>query len=258
MARSTDGSAADNGLHNASLAPLNGSNGPFTIVLWFKPANLTQSQKYILQEKDTAVADAQYAVIWEYVDNQIEFFSDGFTGTDPRTGSGITLADTNWHHLAYRKAASGASEWAYFLDGVKTVISASINFTLPGTLSQIVLFESFSGTTPTVGNQINAALADVAFFTVSLSDERIAALADAYAVRGLGIRPAAHWELIGRYSPELDVWGNGNLTVRGTVSVTDHPRIIYPVAQPMGRIKAAAAAGVPYQPWFLRAPVLAQ
>ena len=94
----------------------------FTIVSWFKAANLTQSNTYLMQYRDDST---QWGVIWEYVNNQVEFFASSYTGSNPRTGSGITIGDTNLHHIAYRY---NGTAWSYFLDGVETVINASITF----------------------------------------------------------------------------------------------------------------------------------
>lgn len=99
----------------------------FTIEGWFKPANLTQTNKFatFFGSNDGA---SHWDTIWEFTNNQIEFYSFGYSGLDPRTGSGITLSDTNWHHIAY---IYNGTNWSYSLDGVNTVINANITFSLP-------------------------------------------------------------------------------------------------------------------------------
>lgn len=95
----------------------------FTVSLWFKPTNLTQTNKYVLEKYSTA---NRYAVLWEYVDNSLEFWSLGFTGSDPRTGSQILLSDTNWHHIVY---SYDGTTWAGYLDGAP-VFSVARTFAL--------------------------------------------------------------------------------------------------------------------------------
>jgi hypothetical protein len=57
----------------------------FTIALWFKSDNTSQSQKYIYTKNIAGGGGFQYALIYEYVDNTIEFFggstNQGHTGT---------------------------------------------------------------------------------------------------------------------------------------------------------------------------------
>ncbi|MEK7165200.1 MAG: LamG-like jellyroll fold domain-containing protein, partial [Patescibacteria group bacterium] len=54
----------------------------FSISLWVKPANLTQTNKYILSKPKTAtINDNTYSLLWEYTNNQVEFYSNDYTGT---------------------------------------------------------------------------------------------------------------------------------------------------------------------------------
>lgn len=74
-------------------------NNNFTIEFWFKTQSVSQTQKYIFSKGGSS---NQYAIIYEYVDNQMEFYSfGGSTGADPRNVSQIAINDTNWHHIAY-------------------------------------------------------------------------------------------------------------------------------------------------------------
>jgi len=216
MARKADG--AGNYLRSTAIEPLKGSAGPFTVALWFRATNNSQTNTYVVNT-GSATFDV-FAVLYEYVNNTIEFFASGYSGTNPRTNSGIVVADTAWHHIAYRKAASGISTWDKFLDGVKTSINTSVAFTLSTTTSTFALFDATAalGAAPS-----KASLADVAIFNTSLSDDDIAALA-AGAALPHQFGPAFNWPLWGADSPEMNLVGGGaTLTITGTVAAVDGP-----------------------------------
>lgn len=215
-----------------------GSNGPFTIMLWFKPADLTQIEKYLLFN-GRAGANNQWALLWEYAANQVEFFST-VAGNDPRAGSGITLSDTNWHHIAYRKAAAGASEWAKFLDGAKTVINASLDFTLTsaGDVFRVASADP-------VGGHPSCTVAEIVCTGRALSDGEILA-----AARG-AFRTAPgddYWPLYGAALPEPHLGqsvvlnSTYNLSGVNAPSIADHA----PVGPPFpGFTASRLVAGAP-------------
>jgi hypothetical protein len=107
----------------------------FTISLWFKADVLTQTNRYLLSKLNDAASDNAYSVIWEYVDNTIEFYSNDFTGTAPRTGSGIKIDDTLWHHIAY---TYNGTNWSGYKDGVP-VFSTARTFSLNATTGSLHL-----------------------------------------------------------------------------------------------------------------------
>jgi len=86
------------------LADVNSGTRPFTISFWFKPTSLisvTSRYAFYWRYTDaTGTSNTYQAIIWEYVNNSLEFFAPWSTGTDPRIGSQIALSDTNWHHIA--------------------------------------------------------------------------------------------------------------------------------------------------------------
>ncbi|WP_078548638.1 LamG domain-containing protein [Litchfieldia alkalitelluris] len=86
----------------------------FKISITFSPSDLSSSQKYLLS-KAVDGGDA-YSIIWEYTDNKVEFYSFKYTGDNPRTGSAITITDTNKHTISYEY--DGAIFRGY-LDGVE-------------------------------------------------------------------------------------------------------------------------------------------
>jgi hypothetical protein len=92
----------------------------FCYEVLFKPANLTQSDKYLLNTANRP------GIIWEYVDDSVEFYVDSYTGDNPRTGSQIELSDTNWASIVY---SYDGSTWAGYKNG-SSVFSTSSTFSI--------------------------------------------------------------------------------------------------------------------------------
>lgn len=141
----------------------------FTIAFWMKPANLTQSNRYILSKTNAAVSDNSYSVIWEYVNNNVEFYAGGYTGDDPRTGSTIPIPDTNWHHVAY---TYDGSTWKGYADATPS-FSLAKTFTLANGGGSLVLGD-FSGAGAW---DFNGKIDDLRIYKRALSQAEISALA---------------------------------------------------------------------------------
>ncbi|MCP4711606.1 MAG: hypothetical protein GY869_23555, partial [Planctomycetes bacterium] len=122
----------------------------FTIEFWFKSDNVNQYQKYILGKNN------RYAIIYEYVDNTIEFYAAYYPGgTNPRTGSQISIDDTNWHYIVY--SYDGAT-WAGYKDGCKVFSYPTTTISLGTSSANLVL---------------GAADATVAYIDIQLDEVRI-------------------------------------------------------------------------------------
>lgn len=102
--------------HNANLS----FTTNFTFSMWFKANNNSQTQKYLMGKGNS------YAIIYEYVDNQIEFTSSAYTGDNPRTNSQMPLTDVLWHYITY--TYDGATLKGY-MDGIQLVLQPKV-FTL--------------------------------------------------------------------------------------------------------------------------------
>jgi hypothetical protein len=124
----------------------------FAISVWFKPNVLTQTSRYILSKLKTGGGDNAYSVVWEYANNQVEFYSGAYSGSNPRTGSGMTIGDTNWHHVVY--SYDGAT-WCGYLDGT-TKFSTPQVFSVSSSTASMYL-STFSGS----GNNIDGQLDEV-------------------------------------------------------------------------------------------------
>jgi hypothetical protein len=70
----------------------------FAITLWFRPTFLAKAQQYLLSALIGNGSDNAYSVIWEYVNDTVEFYSQGST---LRTNSQISVTEMVWTHIAY-------------------------------------------------------------------------------------------------------------------------------------------------------------
>lgn len=100
----------------------NASNDTWTWVVWV--AGSAGGSQYIASNVNNA------AIIYQFVTDTVEFFTSSFSGTNPRTGSGISLAasDTTTPHMIVYRYNQGT--WSGFLDGV-SVFSVSRSFAVP-------------------------------------------------------------------------------------------------------------------------------
>jgi hypothetical protein len=119
-----------------------GVGNQFAVVIAFQLNATGQTQRYLVM--DGASAD-QAAVIYGYVANTVEFFAQGYTGSDPRTGSGIVVNDTLPHVIIY---TYDGTNWRGYLDGVEkfSVTRTFSLFGLAGTASGFI-----GGATATTG-----------------------------------------------------------------------------------------------------------
>ena len=113
--------------------------GPFTISFWMKSANINQTNRYMISR--ASGGDNDYSVIYGYTSQSLEFYSGRFSGTNPRTGSSITITDTNWHHIAY---SYRPGEWSGYRDGAR-VFTAAATFTLTMTSGAFFGLATFAG-----------------------------------------------------------------------------------------------------------------
>ncbi len=216
-ARGTLSVSGANAVLNTSYAPLSRSNGPFTIAFWFKSGNVNAGPGYLTEGYG---GSTQWAVIYGFTPGQIEFY----TG-DPaiRLNTGIAISDTAWHHVVYRKSAAGNSSWDKFLDGVKTNISPSINFSLPA-VSAFYTFNANNAQAPCL-----CSLADVAFYDSALPDSEIQSLAEGSRPPSLPEQSVLYWPLEGTSSPEPDA-SNSNVIVNSTLA-RGHPAMGHSISR---------------------------
>lgn len=204
---------------------------PFTIALWFYPLDV--SNTYALAGIwDTASATQGHILQ-----------AAGAVANDPvRAGSkagstAYSLAQTTapgysanaWSH-ACGVWASNTDRRAFFNGGQKGTDVTSRAPTSLDTFAAAAEIDS----TPAL--HFDGALAEIGLWNIALKDEDVAALAA--GVRPLNVQGQAligYWPLWGRSSPALDLKGRNELTLSGSPTFQDHPRILYGVPPILGR-----------------------
>lgn len=134
----------------------------FTVVLWV--AGSAGANQYLL----CRVNDA--AIIYQFVSDTVEFFSLGYSGSNPRTGSGISLpaADTTTPHMiVYRY---DGTTWSGFKDGA-SVFSVTRTFGFPNHDANQIYLASDSA-----GSYGNSKTWDAQIYDTALSDAQILAM----------------------------------------------------------------------------------
>jgi large repetitive protein len=141
-----------------------GSTSSWTIIVW---AAGSAGSGYLASRQNDA------ALINGFVADTVEFFAIGYSGTNPRTGSGISLpaSDTTTPHMIVYRYDNG--QWAGFKNGA-SVFNVARTFGLVTTVSTIYL-GSDSGS-----SQNNSRVWDFQVYNRALSDTEIS---DMYAAR---------------------------------------------------------------------------
>lgn len=138
----------------------------FTISLWMWPADAMVVDGCTPDGTGMVPADNNYAILFEYVADQVEFYAGGYTGTNPRTGSGMTIPNAvNWHHVVY--SYNGATLNGY-VDGVLKISVATV-FSLQSASNS---FLSIGGNYQ-FGNQFQGRLKDVRLYNRGLVHSEI-------------------------------------------------------------------------------------
>ncbi len=131
----------------------------FTVSFWFKAGSTSQTNTYLLNKNN------RYAILYEYVNDQIEFYAAFYTGTDPRAGSQMTLLDTEWHQIVY--TYDGTTLKGY-MDGVLQV-SVSKTFTLATVTDPLHI----GAANPTDGAYVDAAFDEIRIWDDARTQEEI-------------------------------------------------------------------------------------
>lgn len=108
---------------SATVKVLGNGTNPFTVLVWM--AGSAGASQYVFSRVNDA------AIIYQFVTDKVEFFSSIFTGSDPRTGSQISLpaADTTTPHLIMYRY--DGTNWSGGLDG-SIVFNVARSFSIGG------------------------------------------------------------------------------------------------------------------------------
>ena len=139
--------------------------GDFSISVWLKSGNIAQTNRYLLSSNSPPNGNP-YALIYGYVSQSVEFFSNAFVGSDPRTGSAITIADAAWYHVAY---VYRNGVWAGYRNG-KAIFSTARSFALSAPTTNVAIGAFSTGSNVLIGN-----LDDIKFRTRGLTANEVAA-----------------------------------------------------------------------------------
>ena len=174
-----------------------------------------------------------------------------FSSATTTTGYSINV----WAHAC--GVFAGATDRAAFINGGSKGTNTASNTPVPTDRTNIGIMDNTSTKFEFAG-----LIAEVQLWNVALTDAEVLMLANGlhpYAVRPGSL--VGYWPVYGHASPEVDWSGAGNnMTVEGT-AVTDHIYTTPPLRQAAGwrgAFPPAAVANPAYQPWYHRAPVLAQ
>ncbi len=135
------------GVFNGASSSITSSNynttalgSSFHIMWWGTVDSLSKIDKYLFMRGS---GTNQNSILCGYVASQFEFFSNGgHSGTDPRSGSGLTIPDTTKPHM-YEYRYDGTT-WSGYVDGGQA-FSVSRTFSLGTSSSTIYVGRSDLG-----------------------------------------------------------------------------------------------------------------
>lgn len=139
----------------------------FTLSVRFRSGGTAQTFRYLLSKVNGAGSDNAYSLLYEYTNDQVEFYSGLYTGSDPRTGSSISIVDTNWHLITY--CYDGAT-WAGYLDGTQ-VFSTARTFALSSSTGDLAIGAFKPGS-----NHVEGLFSDVRIYNRALSATEVGSL----------------------------------------------------------------------------------
>ena len=230
--------------------------GAISCAMWINPDALTNDARFVGKGGADAGSQSILFTMDTAANGQARIvISDGVSRWVADTGDSV-IATGAWEHLAY--VCSGGDSGAIYKNAVSQTLTNVIAQT-PSTINNTARLFRIGADEDTAG--IDGNIAEVSLWNraLSLAEVEIAYRAGPWAVpKGL----LMYVPIFGIVSPESDFSGNNNHgTVTGTTRI-DHPPGISAVwLAPHPRrshMTAAAVANPAYQPWYHRAPVLAQ
>ena len=166
IAGEIDGASGFNGTSQAitvaAASSINNLSNNFTYELWFRSSNTAQTNTYLLE--NNSPGGTQNGIIYNYISNKIEFFALGYTGSNPRSGSQLTVSDTKWHKIGY---TYNGTTWAGYLDGSR-IFATSTTFSLTMHAGMLYIGEADSG------GKVNGAVDEIRISNTARSSDWIA------------------------------------------------------------------------------------
>lgn len=133
----------------------------FTLIFFVSFPNISRTNDYLYGRGNAG------DIIYGYTANTIEFFSASYSGTNPRTGSGISISDANTHMIVYRKEGT---TWEGYKDNVN-VFSITSSFSLSPTAQTVTLAAAASNADP-----CECTIYDMQAYNVALSTAELTSI----------------------------------------------------------------------------------
>lgn len=224
---------------------------PYSIAAWFNPANTTGQMELMINQSGSLGA----AVALEFRGDQAfksvnaNIFGPGYSAGAHAT-TAVAVANA-WYHAGL--VQTDATHTAAYLNGGSKGTGVGSGAENLGTIGETFL-GAYDGTNSGngTGGFVSGLLADVAYWTVALTDFEVLALAN--GARPYQIRPKSilrYWPLDGLASPEPCLIGStvlspANGTLTGTAKGFGPPVMLFTPRWPMGSILPATAPPPPF------------
>ena len=125
------------------------TNG-FTMSVWVKLANNTQTSTYIYSRRNSANSDNIFSILYGYVSQKYEIYNgSGLASQTLRTNSQITVSDTNWHNICY---SVGSSARGYLDASLTTNVSYGSTVTFSSSTGDNIIGDFGNGIRDVYGN----------------------------------------------------------------------------------------------------------
>ena len=180
------------GASNLSTATryLNGA-AAFTISVWCKPTSLTPTSSQLVYSG--SLAGSYWGINAGTTSGEFGFSSNGHGGSDPTTSSGFPITAAHQSSGVFIAYRYDGTEWSSWVNGTKTVISASISFSLVASTDNAVVGVLFDGD-----------VGEVAIWDAALTAAQMADLGRGVSAHNFPTSRVAYWRVTGNSSPELD------------------------------------------------------
>ena len=122
------------------------TNG-FTMSIWVKLANNTQTGTYIYSRRNSSNSDNIFSIIYGYVSQKYEIYNGA--GGVLRANSQITVSDTNWHNICY---SIGTSAKGYLDASLTTNVSYGSMVVLGSSTGDNIIGDFGNGVHDVYGN----------------------------------------------------------------------------------------------------------
>lgn len=210
--------SASNYLSVPDGGPTDITGTALTIAVWVNPDSIANK---IISKENAAGSLNQYLL--EFSGSKLQFaIADNASGDSV---AGTTTPSTGvWTHCAGVKNGTGAGAIKVYLNGVEDG-SGTSNRTIANLDGALRI-----GLGTTGGGPFDGRIAEVAIFNAALAADEVLALAKGVSP-GL-VRPGSlkgYWPIWGVAAPEIDLSGNVNLSLTGTLNAANHAPVGPPV-----------------------------